>query len=177
MRRRRLLVALGVLLALAGAGVLGDWYARNRGVDRLLGRIEAAEAAVNTFDRATLALAGRAAGGGPLPPEDRVDLLLRIAEEAERSSVEVVDRVKAVGALRFLPWHDALSRARDRYVAHAGLWLAYLEGVAADAEVNYHRRSPEIYRTYRAALAELRRAVPSLPREDFGARIDRLEPR
>ena len=169
---RRLLVALGFVLLLVGGGVLGDWYAQNREVDRLLTRIETAEETVNRWGPATQTIFADYEGPDPLPPE----VWTRLEAAAEVSARDVADKVERVDEIRFLPWHRDLARARDRYVHHAGLWLEYLNRVARDADSNYQKRSDEILDTYRQTLADLRRAVPSRPRQDFEARITALEP-
>lgn len=176
MRRLGLVLPLGVLLLIGGLGLVGDWYAENREMDRLLRSIEEAEGTINRFFPDTQAIFAGYVGRGPIPNEERATLFVRLAQAAQESSVAVAARVKRVQALRFLPWHRDLARARDHYVSHAGVWQAYLRSVTEDAEANYNTRSPEILRTYRAALADLRRAIPARPRQDFAARIDDLEP-
>lgn len=176
MRGRGLLLPLGLLFVLVGASVLGDWYAQNREMDRLLRGIEAAEDTINRFTPKAQSIIGEYLGRGPIPQAERDTMFARIEQAAADSSVAVTGRVKRVDQIRFLPWHRDLARARDRYVDHAGIWLAYLRGVARDAEPNYPKRSPQILTTYLDALEDLRRATPSRPREDFEARIKALEP-
>ena len=161
---------------LVGAALVGDWYAQNREMDRLLRGIEAAENTINRFNPTTQAIFSEYLGRGPIPQEERDTLFARIEQAAADSQAAVTARVERVGQIRFLPWHRDLDRARDRYVHHAGIWLAYLRGVARDAEPNYPKRSPQILATYLDALDELRRAAPARPRQDFEARIKALEP-
>lgn len=172
MGRRWLLVVVGVVLLLVGGGLLGDWYAQNRELDRLLTRLETAEETVNRWGPATQTIFADYEGPDPLPPE----VWTRLEAAAAASARDVTDKVERVDELRFLPWHGDLARARDRYVHHAGLWLEYLGRVAGDAESNYQKRSDEVLATYRQTLADLRRAVPSRPSQDFEARITALEP-
>lgn len=176
MRGRRLLLPLGALFVVVGAGLLGDWYAQNREMDRLLRGIEAAEGTINRFNPTTQSIFDEYLGRGPIPQEERDVLFARVGKAAADSQVEVTARVERVSQIRFLPWHRDLARARDRYVHHAGIWLAYLRDVARDAEANYPKRSPQILATYLDALEDLRRAAPARSRQDFEARIKALEP-
>ena len=176
MRGRGLVLPLGVLFVLVGVAVLGDWYAQNREMDRLLRGIEAAEDTINRFNPKAQSIIGEYLGRGPIPQAERDTMFARIEQAAADSQVAVTARVERVDRIRFLPWHRGLARARDRYVDHAGIWLAYLRGVVRDAEPNYPKRSPKILTTYLGALEDLRRAVPSRPRQDFEARIRALEP-
>jgi hypothetical protein len=175
-RGRGILLPLGVLLLVGGLGLMGDWYAQNREMDRLLRSIETAEDTINRFLPETQGIFADYTGRGPIPDEERATLFVRLSQAARASSEAVAARVERVDGLRFLPWHRDLARARDHYVSHAAVWQAYLRSVIDDSEANYNERSPEILRTYRAALADLRRAIPSRPRQDFGARVDELEP-
>lgn len=176
MRGRRLLLALGALFLLLGAALVGDWYAQNNEMDRLLGRIEAAEDTVNRFIPAAESILGEYIGREPITVEERDTMFARIERAAAESSRAVERRIARVDDTSFLPWHRDLARARDRYVHHARIWQAYLQSVARDPEPNYPNRSPEIIETYLVALDDLRRAVPSSPRHDFEARIKDLEP-
>lgn len=176
MRGRGILLPLGVLLLVGGLGLMGDWYAQNREMDRLLRGIETAEETINRFLPETQEIFADYTGRGPIPDEEMATLFVRLSEAARASSEAVAARVERVDGLRFLPWHRDLARARDHYISHAAVWQAYLRSVTEDSEANYNERSPEILRTYRAALADLRRAIPSRPRRDFGARVDELEP-
>ena len=177
MRRRRVLLGVGLLLALGAAAVVLDWWLQNREMDRLLDRIEASEATVNRLDPGIEAIFADYIGRGELPPREREALFARIEEAAAGSARDVALLVERVRDVRVLPWHRDLRRARDRYVHHVGFFQARSRALARDAEAAYPERSPVIDTTYREALDALRRAQPRRPAQDFAARIRALEPR
>jgi hypothetical protein len=133
-------VLLAVVIVLgAGFSVL-DSRARDREVAELLVAVERGETAVTYAERRVAAMvtyASPALWSSATPPRARLDLEGFVQDAAGGGAVRIRGLAAEVAGTEVLPWHRALTAARDSYAAHLRDRAAYLDRVAEDMLVLY----------------------------------------
>jgi hypothetical protein len=172
-RRKRLVLMALLTVALIGAGLVADWYSRNRELDRLLAAVEKSET-VMVSARDGFRSAARPYSGQPfLSNEQRSQLREQVTSVASDGAAQVIATGDSIRDIQVLPWHRSINKARDRYLAHSNAWRDYLTDVARDpAQVG--QANPEISGTFVSAKRAFEEAVPLRPLHDLEARADRI---
>lgn len=126
---------MGVLL---GAAYVGDGWARDRELGRLLDDVRAGQATVAYADArvaATMRYTQPLLGSASVPASVRAGLGDLVADEARGQLGPVTAARTQALRVRVLPWHDALQRARASYAGYLETRLTYLRAGADDVRV------------------------------------------
>lgn len=158
-RPRRLMVVAVLLLALA---VGGERWQLSREGAALVRCVEDAQSTVRYVDRQIAATAQYAAPGlsGTAPARVRASLLQVVQQTAAKGVAPEQAVQRRCSALRVLPWHGAVARARDAYVSYLSAQIGQLQRVAQNFDA-LATPSPELDRSRTVALTALRSALPS----------------
>ena len=128
--RRGLAALAAVLFAVGVAGLLAaaDWTARTGELGQLLDRIEASEQEMRAANDDFRALMAAGEPGGVQAPQTR----LALVEHAESAQEAIAAAGLEVRDTPVLPWHNALRRAQQDYLAHNAAWVQHWQRVGQD---------------------------------------------
>lgn len=166
------LVAFVVTLVLVGSvAFLADVGLRQAEMAQLVSRIEASEEQMvlvqEDIDRITTSFEELEAPDDA----DRAALVGELADAAAYGQEAIAQAGAAMADDAYLPWHSAIIRAQDDYLAHNLAWQDYLERAAVDPAV-LTQPQEDINSTFLEAETSVRAALP--PLVDAGL-IERVE--
>lgn len=174
--RRWIPLGIGLLafLIALGAGLLVtvDWGVRNAEMRRLVTAVEASEAAMGDTQAAVADAfdAFDASDGGQAAKMELDSTLTAAADEGRR---QIAAAAGPIAAVRVLPWHHDLAKARDAYLAHNRAWQDYLAR-ATDDPAEFDAEQTEVNDTFMAVEPLMRAALPDPPLFDLGRRVDAI---
>jgi hypothetical protein len=166
-------IAVWVFVVLV-VSVAANWYQQNREMDHLLGATESSEAA----EKASIAEEKRIVTTAPVyagtttlrdPNAVRAD----IQAAAGDAAAHVLTTGDDVRDVSIWPWHRALKRARERYLANSQAWQRHLS-VAAHNATELNNPVPEIEGTWLSAGKAYRDALPPFPMYHARSRVDHI---
>jgi hypothetical protein len=160
--------ACAVLLVIAAAA---DVLVRNREADKVLSRVESAEAVMEDWrERLERVLADA-------PPRDQVTAtdLDEIQSALRQATSDATDdlrraRVRLVAA-DVLPWHGSISKARDSFLEHIDAWSDQWDSIRRGAGLSASI-SARIGSSFDQACDDLPAIVPAIDMRDLDKRIE-----
>lgn len=161
---------LFVLVAGGGLTFVGDAGIRAAEMDTLLTRVEASELEMTVVQEEIQRISGEYEELPSPTDEDRAQLVKDLATTAAVGQEAIAEAGDAVAALDIAPWHPALVRAQEDYLAHNAAWQDYLGRSRVDP-LELTRPQELVDSTFLESEVSMRAAVPPL----FGAGlIDRI---
>jgi hypothetical protein len=120
--------------------VAGNSVSEHRELDRLIARVNDAQEAIAYSDHRVAAMVDYTRPllfGASVPARVRAGLQQLVADAAA-GQVDGLQQVRdRADAVRVLPWHRALGRAKVELVRYLGARVSYLRSVAADTRTLY----------------------------------------
>lgn len=156
-----------VLIVLLIVGLGADWYQQNREMDHLLDATVSSETAMKAF----IAEEKRIITSPPVVVDGKVTGVAEMQAAAADGAAQILTTGDDVRDVVILPWHHALRKAQQRYLAHSKAWQVYLVAAARD----FHTMGggqPEISGTFLSAAKAYRAALPPFARHDARKRVD-----
>jgi hypothetical protein len=149
--------AVAVLLTLvAGLGFAADWALRTSEMRSLISEIYESESVMEAFQEAAFDAVEEHRTAGPQDRGKLDDELIALAIVANEELQIVGDEI---AALPILPWHRAISEARDAYLVHNVAWQDYTARVIEDP-AELLRDQPLVNSTFEEAQQPLLDAIP-----------------
>lgn len=149
--------AVAFLLTLvAGLGFAADWALRTSEMRSLISEIYESESVMEAFQEAAFDAVEEHRTAGPQDRGKLDDELIALAIVANEELQIVGDEI---AALPILPWHRAISEARDAYLVHNVAWQDYTARVIEDP-AELLRDQPLVNSTFEEAQQPLLDAIP-----------------
>ena len=152
-------VALAAI-TIANVVVLAELTTRSVEAENLVRAVEQSENAMKStqqdFDEVLSAYDAQ-----NLTDEDREKLRGELADVAARGEVAIAEAGTGVADVQIMPWHSALLRAQESYLAHNQAWVDYMAAAAKDPG-EWFRPQAAVDETFDAAKLPLVEAVPLL---------------
>jgi hypothetical protein len=166
-RRGRLVaVALTILIVLS----VGDWYQRNRELDRLLNAAEASERIRFVFENQAVEFQDLRESPDPYAMAMWRERMVATADVAATDSLVAIHDVEDVPLMW---WHRGLRTARARYLGYALVWQDRLLRVVDDP-AHLDKVDSRITATHEVARGAFTEALPTPALFDGTVRVDNL---
>jgi len=166
-----LVTFLVVLVVGGGLTIVVDSGVRAAEMDVLLSEVEASELEM-TVVQTEVQRISEEFGQLPSPTDaDREQLVKDLAATAATGKQAIGEAGDAVGQLEFLPWHAALTRAQEDYLAHNLAWQEYL-GRAAEDPLELTAPQDLVDSTFADSEVSMREAVPPVFGRALADRVD-----
>lgn len=166
------LITFVVVLVGGGITTAGvDWGIRTAEMSDLLTSVEASEQAMMTTQEELAAIAADFRAVQDPSDADREAYASRLAAAAGRGRDAVAQAGVGVEALDFAPWHRALARAQEDYLAHNVAWQEHLDRASQDPE-EFNEPQDLINSTFEEAEVSLRAALPTPAVDELTTRVD-----
>jgi hypothetical protein len=166
-----LVTFLVVLVVGGGLTIVVDSAVRAAEMDVLLSEVEASELEM-TVVQTEVQRISEEFGQLPAPTDaDRDQLVKDLAATAATGQQAIGEAGDAVGQLEFLPWHAALQRAQEDYLAHNLAWQEYL-GRATEDPLELTAPQDLVDSTFADSEVSMREAVPPVFGRALADRVD-----
>lgn len=166
-----LVTFLVVLVGGAGLALVVDSGIRAAEMDSLLTQVEASELEM-TVVQSEIQRISEEFGALPAPTDaDREQLVKDLATTAATGQEAIAEAGDAVAREEIAPWHVALARAQEDYLAHNLAWQEYL-GRATEDPMELTSPQPLVDSTFEESSVSMREAVPPLFGRSLLERVD-----
>jgi hypothetical protein len=159
------------LLAFAPIALVTDIALRQAEMEQLVTRVEASESQMVAVQEEIGAITDEYESLSDPNDEDRAELVGQLADAAAYGQEAIAEAGAVVASDTYLPWHTAILRAQQDYLAHNQAWQDYLEAAAVDpGELTMPQE--DIDSTFVEAEESMRAALPPLASDDLRQRLE-----
>lgn len=162
-------IAFSILIAL---GIVADNLISQWELGNLLTATEASEASMHDFQSSVDSLTVPKDANGST---DVAAAAESVTGECGRGATNVQTARAALEDVAILPWHQAIARAKNRYLDHNAAWLKHLRACATDwVKFIDKAQGSEISATFNIAAMSYRACLPPFAPSEERARIDAI---
>lgn len=153
---------------------MADWFARNTEMRQLVTATEAANDAIDQWERARDEILAELPSAHFVTPELRQQAEQQIAQAAAQALPALTEAASAVSDISVrVPWHEGVIAARDAYVEYLDAWLARLQGLIDDP-ASFDEPATQIAAARSDTVRAFGDALPPMALFGLGNRVDAL---